>query len=327
MTVDLCIIIVSWNVSDLLHDCLQAIASGAVVADDEMRLGRYSAETWVVDSASSDGTAEMVRRTFPWVHLVASERNLGFTRGNNLALGRCQGCYALLLNPDTQVVGDALTAMLDHMEAHPDVGVLGPQLRYADGSPQSSRRRFPTLMTAFMESTLLHQWFPHNRWARAYHMRDTSDSMVQDVDWVTGACMLVRREAISQVGTLDEGYFMYSEELDWCRRIIEAGWRVVYYPQATVIHHEGGSSAQVVPARHIHFQSSKVRYFAKYHGRLASEILRWFLLGTYAWQLGEETLKFVVGHRRALRRARIQAYGQVLRSRLRSPAPAEEERS
>jgi len=281
-----------------------------------LRLGPYRAEVWVVDNASSDGSAEMVRVSFPQVRVIASETNLGFTRANNEALRRCGGRYALLLNPDTQVVGDALSRMLDYMEAHPDVGVLGPKLCYADGCPQSSRRRFPTLMTALMESTLLEQWFPRNRWARAYRMADTPEDVTQDVDWVTGACMLVRAEAIRQVGLLDDRFFMYSEELDWCRRMADAGWRVVYFPEATVVHHEGQSSGQVVAARHIRFQTSKVLYFRKHHGAIQSEFLRWFLLGTYVWQLVEESLKYALGHKRALRRSRMAAYAQVLRSRL-----------
>ena len=235
-----------------------------------------------------------------------------------MALRQCQGRYVLLLNPDTRLVDDALAAMLAYMEAHPEVGVLGPRLCYGDGRSQSSRRRFPTLWTALLESTLLQQWFPRNRWARAYYMADTPDDAIQEVDWVTGACMLVRAEAIRQVGLLDEGFFMYSEELDWCRRMAAAGWRTVYFPRATVIHYEGQSSAQVVPVRHIHFQSSKVRYFAKHHGAWQAEVLRCFLLATYLWQLGEETLKYLLGHKRPLRRARMRAYMQVLRSRLRS---------
>ena len=320
MTLDLSIVIVSWNVVDLLRDCLRSIyaAPGArMEGGDALRIGDYAVEVYVVDNASSDGSPEMVREDFPGVTLVAGKANLGFTRGNNVALRRCRGRYVLLLNPDTRVVGDALSRMLDYMEAHPDAGVLGPQLRYGDGSLQSSRRRFPTLMTAFWESTLLQNWFPRNRWARAYSLADTPDDLVQDVDWVVGACMLMRGEAIQQVGLLDEHFFMYSEELDWCRRIVAAGWRVVYFPQAVIIHYEGQSSGQMVPARHIHFQTSKIRYFRKHHGRLQAGTLRAFILLTYLFQIGEEALKYLVGHKRALRRERIAVYAQVLRSGLR----------
>ncbi len=321
-TIDLSIVIVNWNVAPLLRDCLASIAASPEArldADGLLHLGTYTVEVYVVDNASSDGSSRMVADEFPWAHLIASEHNLGFSAGNNLALRRCSGRYALLLNPDTRVVNSALDSLLRYADSHPDVGVLGPQLRYGDGSPQSSRRRFPTLMTAFMESTLLEEWFPDNRWARAYHLADVPDRTVQDVDWVTGACMLVRRDVLERVGLLDEGYFMYSEELDWCRRITDQSWRIVYLPEAVVVHYEGQSSGQVVAARHIHFDSSKIRYFRKHHGPCQAAVLRLFLLLTYMVRLAEETAKFLLGHKRDLRRDRMVAYVQVLRSRLRPP--------
>ena len=137
------------------------------------------------------------------------------------------------------------------------------------------------------------------------------------MDWLVGACMVVRWEAILQVGKFDEGCFMYSEELDWCRRAKSAGWKVMYLPQATVVHHEGRSSEQVPLARHIHFQTSKVRYFRKHHGRSTSEILRLFLLSTYIYQWAREAVKWLLGHERRLRITRMKTYAAVLRSRLR----------
>jgi len=259
---------------------------------------------------------EMVRAEFPGVHLIANADNRGFPAANNQGIAVAQGRYVLLLNPDTEVVGDALATMVAFADAHPDVGIVGPQLLNPDGSVQSSRRRFPTLATAFFESTWLQGYAPR-RLLERYYVLDRPDDAVQDVDWVTGAAVMARREAIEQVGLLDEGFFMYSEELDWCRRFREAGWRVVYLPAAQIVHHVGKSSEQVVAARHIHFQTSKVRYFRKYHGSLAAEALRLFLLGNYVWQLGLEGAKWLLGHKRTLRAQRIAAYRQVLRSGLR----------
>ncbi len=309
--VDLTIVIVSWNVRDLLRRCLQSIW-----------LDGGTLEIVVVDNASSDGSPEMVRTEFPRVRLIANAENRGFTAANNQGLATSQGRYLLLLNPDTEVMGDALATMLRYMEAHPTAGALGPKLLYPDGSQQSSRRRFPTLATALVESTVVQEWWPDNRILRRYYMADTPDDAIQPADWVVGACLLVRREAYEQVGGLDEGYFMYSEELDWCRRYKSAGWEIVYLPTATVIHYEGKSSEQVVPARHVHFQSSKVRYFRKHHGTLQAEALRWFLLATYAYQLAREGFKWLVGHKRPLRAERVRAYRQVLRSGLRTPPEA-----
>jgi hypothetical protein len=269
-----------------------------------------------VDNASADGSVEMVRTEFPPVHLIANTRNRGFPAANNQGIAVSQGRYVFLLNPDTEVVGDALATMVAFADAHPDVGVIGPQLLDPDGSVQSSRRRFPTLATALFESTWLEPCAPRQL-LRRYRMLDTPDDVMQEVDWVDGAALMARREAIGQVGPMDEGFFMYSEELDWCRRFREADWRVVYLPAARIVHHRGKSSEQVMAARHVYFQTSKVRYFRKHHGMAAAGVLRWFLLGSYVWQLGVEGGKWLVGHRRPLRARRISAYRQVLASGLR----------
>ncbi len=274
-------------------------------------------EVIVVDNASSDGSVAMVEQEFPQVKLIANRENLGFTVGNNQGIAASQGRYILLLNPDTEVVGDALATMVEYMDEHPIVGVLGPQLLNPDGSIQSSRRRFPTMATAFLESTILQQWFPNNAVLRRYYVLDRPDNDVQEVDWVTGACLMVRREAIEEVGMLDEGFFMYSEELDWCRRIKAQGWQIIYLPTAKVIHYGAQSSEQVKAFQHIQFQRSKIRYFRKHHSRWQAKILRLFILATYLYQLIVEALKWVVGHKRPLRAARVRAYWQVLRSGLR----------
>jgi hypothetical protein len=145
---------------------------------------------------------------------------------------------------------------------------------------------------------------------------DRPADVAHEVDWVTGACILVRREVLASVGGFDGAFFMYSEELDWCRRIKSAGWKIVYLPAAKVIHHVGQSSEQAVAARHIHFQTSKVRYFKKHHGRFAGGMLRVFLLALYAWQILLESVKMLLGHKREMRRQRIQMYWQVIRSGL-----------
>jgi N-acetylglucosaminyl-diphospho-decaprenol L-rhamnosyltransferase len=316
----LSIIIVNWNVRELLRRCLESIAANAVeqvpyATDNTQHAIRL--EVIVVDNASDDGSAEMVRREFPWVHLVVNPVNLGFTGGNNRGLAGSRGRYLLLLNPDAEIVGDALSQMSAYMEAHPAVGALGPKLLYPDGRVQPSRRRFPTLQTMFLESTILQQWRPGSETLRRYYMLDRPDDVTQEVDWLVGACLLIRRRSLEEVGPLDEGFFMYFEELDWCRRCRERGWQVVYLPTAMVIHHEGGSSSQVVAARHLHFQRSKLYYTRKWMGGRAAMALRFFLLATYAWQWLEEGGKWLIGHKRPMRRQRMAAYWQILRSGLR----------
>jgi len=303
--VDLSVVVVSWNVRDLLRQCLASTSD----------LQSPSIETIVVDNVSTDGSAEMVRTEFPDVRLIVNTENRGFPAANNQGIAIAEGRYVLILNPDTEVIDDALAAMVAYADENPDVGVVGPQLLNDDLSVQPSRRRFPTLATAFFESTWLQPCAPRRLLAR-YYVQDQPDDATLDVDWVKGAALMARREAIEQVGLMDEGYFMYSEELDWCKRFKDAGWRVVYLPTAQIVHYGGKSSDQVMTSRHIHFQTSKVRYFRKHHGRFVGEVLRWFLLGNYAWQLGLEGAKWLVGHRRPLRAERIAAYRRVLQSGL-----------
>ncbi len=334
---DLSIIIVSWNVRDLLRACLRSVVSGQESGvRNQTPEGLtpvpcpLSLEIIVVDNASSDGSAAMVADEFPGIKLIVNSENLGFTRGNNQGLAVVHGRYILFLNPDTVILGEALTTMVAYMDEHPQAGALGPRLFYADGTPQSSRRRFPTLATALFESTPLAWHWPAslNRWARRYRMEDEPAVEVretpktidegEEVDWLVGAALLVRREALEQIGGFDEGYFMYSEELDWCRRARDAGWRVIYLPAAEVMHYEGKSSEQVAASRHIRFQTSKIRYFRKFHGLLTAEFLRLAIGGMFAVEWLLEAGKWLLGSKRPLRQERMAAYLQLLRSGLRS---------
>jgi GT2 family glycosyltransferase len=248
--------------------------------------------------------------------VIANSINRGFTGGNNQGIRATHGRYVLVLNPDTEIVDDALDRLAAYLDDHTDVGALGPMLLNPDRSVQSSRRRFPTMATGFFESTWLQGVAPRNL-LRRFYMDDLSPEFVQEVDWLTGACTMFRRSVLDRVGLYDEeNFFMYSEELDLCRRIRQAGWKIIYLPEAKVIHYVGRSSDQVVAARHIHFQTSKVRYYNKWHGRWAATSLRAFLLGSYLWQIGLESLKGFLGSQRDLRRQRVKVYWQVVRSGL-----------
>lgn len=304
---DLSIIIVSWNVAELLKACLQSIAQSP--------LREYTLEIIVVDSASTDNSVQMVREQFPQVKLLPQTENLGFSRCNNIGLQVATGRYIFLLNPDTEIVGDALAKMVAYMDANPTVGILGPHTLNTDSTTQSSRRRFPTLALGFVESTWLQQFAPKSMLDH-YYATDMADNAISEVDWVQGSALLARREVYAQIGGLDEGYVMYSEEMDWCKRAKVAGWRVVYFGQANIVHHGGKSSEQVTARKHIHFQESKLHYFRKFHGWLPAQALRIFLLISYVWQIGLESLKSVFGHKRSMRQERIQAYWQVVRSGL-----------
>ena len=207
---DLSIIIVNWNVSGLLRRCLRSI---------EVNRGDLALEVIVVDNASSDDSVPMVQREFPRVRLIVSRENLGYTGGNNLGIKETRGRYLLVLNPDTEIIGNAMQQMLAYLDQHPAVGVMGPQLLNPDGSVQSSRRRFLQPVAALFQGTYFGwRFFPNNRFERMHTMADLPDNRIQPVDWLLGAALMIRGETWQQVGPFDEQFFMYSDEVDWCHR-------------------------------------------------------------------------------------------------------------
>lgn len=306
---DLSIIIVNWNVRDLLDACLASIFASTLDAN--------SYEIIVIDSASEDGSVNMLREKYPAVILLPQSQNIGFTRGNNLGLAEASGEYLLLLNPDTELSPPALAQLLEYMNAHPQVGIIGPHTLNSDGSHQSTRRRFPTLMTGIFESTWLSTWAPA-KVEREYRLLDSPDGDILNVDWVQGSALLMRRAVYDDIGGLDAGYKMYCEELDFCRRAKSSGWRVIYHGGVTIIHHGGKSSEQAGAFKQLHFHTSKLRYFLKHHGVGAYRILRALLLLQFAWQLALESLKVALGHKRDLRAERVRVYWRVLRSGLKA---------
>ncbi len=322
---DLAIIIVSWNVCELLRRCLQAVEASLAGSG-------IAYEILVVDNASADGTPAMLRAEFPDVRLIEPGANLGFAGGNNLALRSVlhEGLarHVLLLNPDTEPLGDAIPRLLRALEERPELLAVGPQLRYPDGSLQPSRRRFPTPASFFWESTLLDRLWPANPWARRYRCEDTPATMAQPVGWLVGAALLVRADAVTQAGLLDERFFMYSEELEWQARMQHAtcnmqngatasssldGSAIWYVPEAVIVHHEGKSSDQAVAARHLNFSRSRILLARMWHGWRFAATLRTFLRLGFAYELASEGLKLLLRHRPALRRARIAVYWRVLR--------------
>lgn len=303
---DVSVIIVSWNVANLLRDCLNSIYENSP---------DVSLEVIVVDSASGDDTVQMVKTHFPQVMLSAQSENVGFTRGNNIGLEMARGRYVFLLNPDTVILGDAIGQMVAYLDAHPQVGIIGPHTLNTDMTHQSTRRRFPTIGTAFFESTWLQQYAPRTLLDR-YYVCDIPDDATADVDWVQGSALMARREVYEEIGGLDTRYIMFWEELDWCKRAKLAGWGVVYLGTSKIIHHGGKSTEQAGARKHIHFQQSKLRYYKKFFGSGFAVLLRLFLLWNYAWQIGIEGLKALLGSKRTLRRERIGIYWQVLRSGL-----------
>lgn len=320
---DFSVIIVSYNVAALLEECLKSIL-------DRPQDG-FRVEIIVVDNASHDGSPALVREMFPQVRLIENKDNYGFPRGCNQGLRQAKGRYLFFLNPDARLEPGVLKTLNDFMEANPACGIAGPKILYPDGTVQPNRRRFPGPGLAFVESTILQRYRPFRtmRALQKFNFEDVTPTRAQPVDWLVGAAFVVRREVTDRIGGLDEQFFMYSEEMDFCKRAKAAGWQVWYTPDATVIHQEGQSSKQDVPFRHINFQTSKIAYFRKHYGRLYGGLLRYFLLGTYISQYVEEWAKLRLGHKAELRRERLALIRKVLASGLRPyrspfpPAPGE----
>ena len=300
---DVTVIVVSYNVRDLLRRCLRSLTDAA----PDSRL-----DVIVVDNGSKDGTVDFVRREFPSVRLISNQANRGFTAANNQALAVSSGAYVLYLNPDAELRHGALSTMVAYLEANPRVGVVGPRLSYPDGRTQPSRRRFPTPITAMVESTMVQRWWPDSPILARYYVADRCSDDVQDVDWLTGACLLARRQAVEEVRGFDERFFMYSEELDLCHGIRDHDWRIVYLPSAQVIHHEGRSSEQNLARRAQNFNESKCQYFEKHYGLAVGRALRLYLLANSITDLVEEALKLAAGHRPDLRRERVRNLARVV---------------
>jgi N-acetylglucosaminyl-diphospho-decaprenol L-rhamnosyltransferase len=279
---DLAVVIVSWNVKELLADCLAS--TFASLAESGLDAG-----VWVVDNASRDGSVEMVRERFPQVRLIASPENLGFAGGNNCAL-RAIGFddsrlprYVLLLNPDTEVRGDAPATMVRFMDETPSAGVCGARLVYGDGSFQHSAFDFPGLVQIFLDFFPLHWRLTESRLNGRYPRRLYEGGTPFEIDHPLGAAMMLRREVILQTGLLDEGYRMYVEEIDWCMRIRRAGWAIYCAPSAVVVHHAGQSTRQVRDEMFVALWQSRFRLLGKhYSGAFRGAARRLVRLGLWA---------------------------------------------
>lgn len=232
---DLSIIIVNYNTNELLKQTIQSVID--TVGES------INYEIIVSDNGSTDGSCEMVRQFFLGVKLIENNDNLGFPKANNVAIKDAKGQYILLLNSDTSVQEGCLQKCITYIDGHKEIGALGCKLLLDDGTlDHACKRGFPTLEASLYYMLKLDKVFPKNKKFGAYTLDYLPQDEINEVDSLTGAFMIVRREAIKEVGLLDEDFFMYGEDIDWCYRIKEAGWKVIYYPEASTIHYKGGSS-------------------------------------------------------------------------------------
>jgi GT2 family glycosyltransferase len=270
MGLDLSFILVNWNTKELIQEALCSIVD---------TVHGYAYEIFLVDNGSEDGSSAAVKKTFPQVKLILNKTNQGFARAVNQALNRTGGRYIVLLNSDARLQEGAMQALVAFMDDNPDVGIAGGQLINVDGSLQNSIAPFPSLTTELLNRRLLRTLFP-----RYYPGKEREYPVPIDVDSLVGACIIVRREAIDDVGTLDEGYFFFMEETDWCLRMREHGWRVSFVPHSRIIHLQGASAAMAKAEAKIEFYRSRYRLFAKWQGKARMILLK---LGLILRLIGE----------------------------------------
>ena len=284
---DLSIVIVSYNCRDLLLSCLTSL-EGTVDANIEVI---------VVDNASSDGTVTTIRSRHPDVAVIEMGGNAGFGRASNRGIEAAVGRYVLLLNPDTVVSPGALRVLVDFLDEHPSAGMVAPRLVYPDGSDQGTARAFPTAAAAlFGRRSPLTRWFPRNRWSRRYltgRQRGTDEPF--EIEWVSGACMMVRADVIARLGGFDPDFFMHWEDAEWCHRIKQSGFEIWCEPRVPVIHAEGGSRRGWPPRQVWHFHRGAYLFWKKTHtgrsARMALPVVAGALYARTAVIIGRDAVR------------------------------------
>jgi GT2 family glycosyltransferase len=254
------IVILTWNCKKYIEECLDSLHAFR---------RRPDAEVIVVDNASSDGTPELVQDSYPEVILIRSSANLGFTKGSNLGIRRAAGKYLCLINPDVRVLDGCIEKMSAYMERNPQVGLLGPRMLNAHGQSDRSYMGTPTLWNMLCRALALDKMFPKCKYFSGFLMFYFDRNRVAEVDILNGWFWMARSAAVEQIGLLDEDLFMYADDLDWSQRFRNAGWRVVYFPEAESIHYGGASSAHAPIRYAVEMQKANFQYWQKNHGILS----------------------------------------------------------
>ena len=258
-SIDLSIIIVTWNAKQFTWECLDSLRT---YRDDP------KVEIIVVDNASSDGTPELLENECTGMRLIRNSANLGFAKANNIGMAASTGNYVCLVNSDVKVPHDCLSSMHAYMEANPAVGMLGPQMLSPNGLIGRSYMRFPSVWRGLCDALALRRVFRRSETLSGIMMPDFDNSRTAEVDVLNGWFLMVRREALEQVGMLDERFFMYGEDVDWSHRFHKAGWRRIYFAGARAFHH-GGASSAIAPTRfYIEMKRADLQVFRKHHGRV-----------------------------------------------------------
>lgn len=266
--IDVSIIILSWNTRQMLGQCIESIYKS---------INNITYEIIVVDNASSDGSTEFIEKKFPQVRLIKNKENLGFAKANNIGI-RVSICrYVSLINSDVIVQDGCIEKLVEFMDKNPSAGLAGPRILNPNGSLQVSCRHFPSLWNNLCQVLGFNKLFPKSVFFSEPFMKYWSHDETRKIDALSGCFWMVRREALDEVGLLDEDFFFYGEDIDWCRRFHNAGWNVVFYPGAEAIHYHGASSSNAPVRFYIEMQKADLQYWRKHHGRL-SQSAYWMII-------------------------------------------------
>ncbi|TSA45418.1 glycosyltransferase family 2 protein [bacterium] len=275
---DLAVVVVSFNTKEKLRSCLRSVYASRT---------KYSYEVWVVDNASADGSREMVRGEFMAVNLIKNEQNLGFAKANNQAIRESRGepgagkepRYILLLNSDVDVAPDTFDKMILFMDNNPAAGISGCRVMKSDGTlDKACRRSFPDPQAAIFKFSGLAALFPKSRILAKYNLTFLPETATAEVDAVMGAFLLIRQNVVDKIGLLDEDYFMYGEDLDWCFRAKAAGYKVLYAPVASVVHYKGSSSRKAPAKMIFEFHRAMQIFYDKHYRAKYGFFVRWLVL-------------------------------------------------
>jgi GT2 family glycosyltransferase len=275
---DVSVIVVSYNTREILRACLGAVAQSTGVG----------LELFVVDNSSRDGSADMVAQDFPWVHLIRNADNRGFAAANNIAIRRTTGRFVLLLNPDTVVQPEAIGTLARFLTEHRNVGICGPLVLNPNGTYQSCGYHYPTLLSEIRQSKNSGKLLRRVVGPEPEFGPRTEPT---NVEWVDGCCLMIRREVIGAIGPLDEQFFMYAEELDWCFNARKHGWRIVAHPGTSIVHYGGQSSAQVAERSLALLVETRLRYYRKNFGLWTASLVSLVYLLGFAKRYREEPVK------------------------------------